>query len=336
MNYNEYKTEDFLSDEFFISWIIDADPAATHFWEKWLSTHPEKRVEVEQAKEFARSIHYKNSATLSDTEYSQIFENLLRSDSEKKPVSIRKKRLKTLVYGLAASIALILVFLLGNNQSTTQSSKPINTISVSTQYGQRKTIKLPDGTIVKLNIGSTIQYPESFDSDQRKVSLVGEAYFDVVQNKKKPFIIESNKLTTEVIGTSFNLSAYPEDKVIEVSVVTGMVKIRNEEGEIEVLSPSDMGIYSRESNSISKQKYDPDILAWNNGTLIFKNDPLPETFKKLERWYGVEFEFSKEVKLEGTYSGRYQNKSLELILEGISYTSHIKYIINNKKITIYE
>ena len=335
MDYKQYKVQDFLGDEYFVSWVIDEDPAATQFWEKWLRTNSEKRLEVERAKELIKSVNYKYTDRLTDTEYSQIFERLLRADeAAASPSGYRYKRL---VYGIAAAIALLIVALIGYQETYEPVEElAIQQVEVSTEFGQRKTIKLPDGSIVKLNIGSSLEFPERFDMATRTVKLTGEGYFDVAEDKSKPFIIQSGGLFTEVLGTSFNLCAYPELDSITVSVVTGRVKISNESGVHQVLSPADMGIYSRQTQSILKTKYDEDILAWYSGILIIENKPLTEVFSQLERWYGVEFEIADGVNLEGTYSGRYQNKSLELILEGISTTSHINYSIDNKKIRIYE
>ncbi|MEQ8879261.1 MAG: DUF4974 domain-containing protein [Cyclobacteriaceae bacterium] len=334
MDYKQYKIDDFLGDEFFVAWVIDGDPAATHFWEKWLTAHPEKRLEVERARELIKSLNYKHTDQLSDTEYSQIFERLIRTDEA---VSAHTgKENKRFVYGIAAAFVLLIVALLGYTEIQPAEEVTIQSVQISTEFGQRKTIRLPDGTIVKLNIGSSLEFPEKFNEVNRTVKLSGEGYFEVAENKDKPFIIQSGGLFTEVLGTSFNLCAYAEMDSITVSVVTGRVKISNESGLHQVLSPADMGIYSKQTQSIHKSKYDEDDLAWYSGTLIIENKPLPEVFRQLERWYGVEFEMAENINLEGTYSGRYHNKSLELILEGISTTSHINYTINNKKILIYE
>ncbi len=336
MKYEHYQVEDFIKDEFFVSWITESDPTANQFWEKWLKANPEKRVEVERAREFIRSVQYKQSGQLSDPEYSLMFEKLLRS-SEMRSDSHRRKRYPKYIYGVAASIILLITayFHFQLSKKERQHSE-VSQLRVATEFGQRKTIQLPDGTIVKLNIGSSIEYPEKFEEDLRKVRLSGEAYFDVAKTKNQPFVIQSSELMTEVLGTSFNVSAYPENDTIAVSVVSGLVKISNEAGDVELLSPSDMGIFNKNSKTINKRIYDPEVLSWYHGILIFKNEPLPKVFEKLERWYGVEFEFEEGISLEGTYSGKYQNKSLELILEGISLTAHIKYSMNQKNVSIYE
>lgn len=335
MDYKQYKIQDFLGDEYFVSWVIDSDPSATHFWEKWLRANPEKRVEVERAKELIKSVNYKYTDRLTDTEYSHIFERLLRADEA--ATTLSGKGYYRYAYGIAAAVVLLIVAFIGYQEIQQPAEElVVQQVEISTEFGQRKTIKLPDGSVVKLNIGSSLEFPERFDGDTRTVKLTGEGYFEVTENKNKPFIIQSGGLFTEVLGTSFNLCAYPELDSITVAVVTGRVKISNESGLHQVLSPADMGIYSRQTQSILKTTYDEDILAWYSGTLIIENKPLPAVFSQLERWYGVQFEIADDVSLEGTYSGRYQNKSLELILEGISTTSHIKYSINNKKILIYE
>tara|TARA_Y100001972_G_scaffold128834_1_gene192031 strand:+ start:2325 stop:3332 length:1008 start_codon:yes stop_codon:yes gene_type:complete len=335
MDYKQYKIQDFLGDEYFVSWVIDGDPSATHFWEKWLRANPEKRLEVERAKELIKSVNYKHTDRLTDAEYSQIFERLLRTDGFATTRS--GKGSYRYAYRIAATVVLLIVALIGYQEIQQPAEElVVQQVEISTEFGQRKTIKLPDGSVVKLNIGSSLEFPERFEGNTRTVKLTGEGYFEVAENKVKPFIIQTGGLLTEVLGTSFNLCAYTELDSITVAVVTGRVKISNESGLHQVLSPADMGIYSKQTQSIHKSKYDEDDLAWYSGTLIIENKPLPEVFRQLERWYGVEFEMAENMSLDGTYSGRYHNKSLELILEGIRTTSHINYTINNKKILIYE
>lgn len=334
MDYKQFQVQDFLADEFFVSWVLKDDYATAHFWEKWLKANPEKRADVEQAKELIRSVNYRNTSRLTDTEYSSIFEKVLRaSETNQRNIYPWFEKYS---FRIAASIVFILValFLYQRKPETIVESPELRI--VKTEFGQRRTIKLPDGTMVKLNVGSSIEYPEKFENSNRKVELTGEAFFDVTEDKTKPFIIKSGDLMTEVLGTSFNLSAYPERDTITVAVVSGMVMVSSESGIEEVLSPTDLGVFNKQNKSILKKKFDDDVLAWSDGILIIENQPLPDVFNMLERWYGVEIEYAEGMTLEGTYSGRYQNKSLELVLEGISYTSHIKYIINHKKILIYE
>ncbi len=334
MDYKQFQVQDFLADEFFVSWVLNEDAVSSHFWEKWLNANPEKRGDVEQAKEIIRSVNYRQTNRLSDDEYSAIFEKLIRVSQNTQ--SNNHSGFKKYAFRIAASIIFILVALFLYQREPDVIVASTDFKIVKTEFGQRRTIRLPDGSTVKLNAGSSIEYPEVFGKESRIVELFGEAYFEVTENKAQPFIIHSGGLTTEVIGTSFNLSAYPEMDSIKVAVVSGMVKISNNEGGHQVLSPTDMGVFSKQSKSILRRKFEADILAWAQGILVIENKPLPQVFDMLGRWYGVEFQIKDGVNLTGTYSGRYQNKSLELVLQGISYTSHLKYSMNNNKILIYE
>lgn len=333
MKYEKYQVEDFIKDEFFVAWVLATDDSAAQFWDKWLKANPEKRTAVAQAKEFVLSLHYKDQSSLSDSEYSLIFERILRDNEEQAPV--RSRIDKKIIYGIAASVILLIAaFLSGITVDDSEKEVVINQLKVTTDFGQRRTIKLPDGTLVKLNAGSSIEYPEVFGNQHRSVKLRGEAYFDVVKKTNLPFIIESNDLTTEVLGTTFNIAAYPEDRAISVAVVSGKVRISNGDGALEVLDPAELGVFDKQDKSIKKGTYGPDLLAWYHGVLIFENESLPNVFTRLSKWYGVTFEFEDGLDLGGTYSGKYQNKSLKLVLEGISYTTKIKYSINQKRVSI--
>ncbi|CAM9971303.1 unnamed protein product, partial [Chrysoparadoxa australica] len=204
MDYKHFEVQDFLADEFFVSWVLNEDATSTHFWEKWLKANPEKRAQIEKAKELIRSVHYKHTNRLTDTEYSSMFEKVLRT-SESHQIYVLGW-LSKYAFRIAASVIFILValFLYQRNENEIPTSPDFRL--AKTELGQRRTIKLSDGTMIKLNVGSSLEYPESFNQTSRRVTLVGEAYFDVAENTQKPFIIESGDLITEVIGTSFNLS----------------------------------------------------------------------------------------------------------------------------------
>ena len=339
MDYKDFDVSDFLKDEYFVEWVLHPDHESDHFWKQWLFDHTDKLEEVEHAREVITSVGYAYKAKLSDPEYSAMFETLLRFNEAKNNKST--PWLTRDVMKVAASIVLILAAALmmtqrSNFRPDSYDSSEHMLVS-KTVYGQKKNIVLSDGTRIMLNAGSSLTYPEKFSDDAREVILSGEAFFNVEHDVHRPFLIKTSGLTTKVLGTSFNVRSYTEDDKVLVSVVTGKVEINSPNGTSEVLLPSDMGTFSKSAKEITVTKLDKaNFIAWTKGILTFDNETLPNIFEKLERWYGVEIQVSKGVKLEGKYSGSYKNKSLELILKGISYTSNFKYSINNKKIIIYE
>lgn len=339
MDYKEFEVEDFLQDEFFVDWVLHPNHESDHFWLHWLNGHPEKRPQAELAREMIKSMHYRVSYTLDADEYSALMEEVLQHSepARVKPLNIAFRN----AYRVAATLILILGLLFTvyktyfNSETPLSDQTPVSWTLTSTDYGQKKTILLPDGTKVILNSGSKIEYPEHFTSDERMVRFEGEAFFDVAHNPQRPFIIQSGALTTRVLGTSFNLKNFEGEEEVSVSVVTGKVEVKSKTGQTALLLPNEMGVFNKTKQDISRKHFNKDKhVAWTQGVLLFENEELNEIFSRLEKWYGVRFIIKDHVKLQGKYSGEYKRKSLELVLEGLSYTSNFNYQINQKTITI--
>lgn len=338
MDYKDFDIYDFLEDEQFVEWITNPTDELDHFWKQWLSANPHKAATIEQAKELVASIHYQEAQRLTDSEYSESFEKILKANKERNNRSFIWKAKHTYRVAVVLVLALTSLFVFRyNNTYHANSLQETNHLVSATDFGQKKTIVLADGTTVKLNSGSSLSYPEIFSDSNRYVELTGEAFFDVTKNPNKPFIIKTHNLTTKVLGTSFNIQGYASEENVSVSVLTGKVEVQGKKGPSAILLPDDRATYNKVDNAIIKDKYNYQLtFGWTTGLLSFEEESLPSIFKKLERWYGVKFDIQPGVKLEGKYSGKYKNKTLDLILQGISYTSDFNYSINNKTITIYD
>lgn len=163
-------------------------------------------------------------------------------------------------------------YLSGNERSTAAGTEPVR-------------ITLSDGTRVSLNAGARLSYPERFSGAQRAVSLTGEAFFEVAENKEKPFVIVTGAVSTRVLGTSFVVNAPREDSVL-VTVLTGKVALSEagQAGNRLVMTPGERGTY-RPGRLVKTPNPDPNFLAWQTGILTFRNTPLPVVVRDLERHY---------------------------------------------------
>lgn len=221
-----------------------------------------------------------------------------------------------------------------------QSEIDTNWISKETEYGQRYTFKLSDGTLVKLNSGSRISYPEIFSDSLRWIEFEGEGFFEIAKDSARQFLIRSGNIETIVLGTSFNLNSKAESEIFELAVVTGSVKVSHDRKEHNLeerfVNPSQSAVWDHQNNKLIVQNYDPaTILAWTEGILAFDNCSFEEVLFKLEKWYGVHIETSQlNREIPKGYTGKYKDKSLETVLQGISYVLDFKYVINEKKIII--
>lgn len=336
----------FLEDEYFVQWVLHPDENSNLYWENWIRSHPEQTEVITMARQVVLSIRYKNTYKLEEQEREALLDDLLtkqefigrKTDFHHAPprrywtskIAATFLLMATLAYGMW-------VFMEESKEVIKPESAPqVAFIEKASPKGQKLTIKLPDGSIVKLNAESHITYPQTFTGDERTISLQGEAFFNVVENPEKPFVINSNGLKTRVLGTSFNVRSYDDEAEIKVAVVTGKVEISAPDGNSSVLLPTEMGIFEREQASITKKHYDfREEIAWKDGVLFFDKDNLKTVVKKLEMWYGVHFEVKNGFRFKGLYSGEFRNnESLEEVLEGISFTSDFDYKLDGDTVVI--
>ena len=163
----------------------------------------------------------------------------------------------------------------------------------ATKLGEHAKITLSDGTQIWLNAGSLLKYPTKFNGDTREVYLTGEAFFDVAKDKEHPFIIHTNKMDTKVLGTSFNVQAYPDHTTQEVSVLTGKVNVKSTATDENVyVTPGQKVIFKSKNNKLQAFKDIPlnTISLWRKNIMVFEETPLPEVIATINRNYNVAIE----------------------------------------------
>ena len=219
-----------------------------------------------------------------------------------------------------------------NNEQSMQ--KVVEIIRKQTQNGQQLFITLPDGSKVKLNSNSSISYPKEF-FDNRKVELMGEAFFDVVRDVNSPFVVNTNNFQTEVLGTSFNINAYEVNNA-KVSVTTGTVKVRttitDEDVSFKILEKEQAVMISQ--NELKESEFDKDEILWKDGILVFTDENIHTISSKIQRWYNVTVTVANETDIKGGFSGKYSNESLEEILTGMSYALNFSFRMEGSEIII--
>ena len=347
MGQPEVDIDYFLEDEYFVQWVLQPDENSNLYWKSWISNHPQQAETMTMARQVVLSLRYKTSYKLAEEEQRNLLDNLLtQQDAFERQKRIERyapsKRYRT--YKIAAIFLCIATLSFGiwavveesDHWSGATHTTEVKMIEKTSSRGQKLTVKLPDGTVIKLNAGSKLIYPQEFTGNERNVSLYGEAFFEVVKNPDKPFVISTEGLKTKVLGTSFNVRSYPEEAEIKVAVLTGKVEISATNGNSSVLLPAEMGIFEKDKTSISIDNYDfRKEIAWKDGVLYFEKDDFKTVIRKLEMWYGVKLEVEKGFEFKGLYSGEFRNnKPLEMVLEGISFTSGFNYQIEAGTVTI--
>ncbi|MDO9615079.1 MAG: FecR domain-containing protein, partial [Bacteroidota bacterium] len=207
-----------------------------------------------------------------------------------------------------------------NNESVIQSgnkNEKLLTNQLIIPYGNRSKITLSDNTVVWLNAGSRLIFPSKFSGKQREVLLFGEAFFDVAANEEIPFVVKTSSLEVKVLGTEFNVSAYPEDNTVQTVLKEGSVSIRkNNSGFFEsdiILKPNQMAIFNK--NTQNSKVYDVDAAyytIWVKGLLSFDNQDLSRIIKKIERYYNIQIRYIDPLIGLQKISGKLDlNKNLE-------------------------
>lgn len=229
----------------------------------------------------------------------------IESTKRKNPnIALFKSRTMKVV-GMAAVVTLVVMgtfYLILNGQS----AKKEQMQSLFVPAGQRSEILLADGTKVWLNSQSRLIFPGTFDGKYRKVRLEGEAYFKVTKNKEKPFIVETDKYDIKVLGTEFNVTAYPSEKIWKTSLLRGSVEIDAPHGSAQMkLKPNDMATFN--GNQLMKSTIeDDDYYQWRDGLICFNNASMKEMVHKLERCYGTKIAVNNTRMLSRRYTAKFR------------------------------
>jgi len=235
----------------------------------------------------------------------------------------------------AAALILILAlpfsYYIGN-----RNAKPDNsTTTISCAFGDKSSIVLPDSSRVWLNSGSKLTFNSDFKSGARNVTLEGEAFFMVLKDKKHPFRVKTADLDIEVLGTKFNVKAYPDENSVYTTLVEGSLEISSQYQNTRI-KPDQKLIFSKENNKMAVLELKDTSVdtEWKDGRLVFRNESLGELAPKLRRWFDVDIAFADERAKQRRFTGVLERES---ILEVISYFDLSKYVecsIQGNKIII--
>jgi ferric-dicitrate binding protein FerR (iron transport regulator) len=260
---------------------------------------------------------------------------------------------------------LVLVFSVFFNNKKTQ--EPVAKLTakkseITTRNGSNTQLKLPDGSTVWLNAGSKLNYEKINETGLREVYLSGEGFFDVVKNPKRPFIIHTSTIDIKVLGTKFNVKAYPDDKTVETSLIRGSVEVtvKNRPDEKYLLKPNQKLVLYNESYAEKTAKEDrispanmPVITirqlnyikgdtaasetAWVRNKLEFADESFSDLGKRMGRWYDVEFEFKNKNMEDETLTGSFDGETLTQSLEALRFSSNYKfnYKVEGKRVLIF-
>ncbi|GAB4033770.1 FecR family protein [Spirosoma jeollabukense] len=303
-DYQNYSVEEFTRDEQFRQWVIHRNPQSEAFWSHWVATHPEASGKVQLARAFLYALEEKNTA-LPDDELTHIANAIIQQDK----TSVRPLW-STLAFRVAASVILVLGigywFFFDKSEPVDvaglEGISPVlisNYTELKNDKADSQRIVLQDGSSVTLYPNSTLRYPKQFVDNRREVYLRGKAFFEVTKNPTKPFWIHADRISTQVLGTSFLVTT--EGKNASVEVRSGRVSVytrkdirqarqsqKNESVGVVLTANQQVAFIEKEDRLVKSVVTQPIVLqkvAVNE--YVFDDVPMEKVFRQLETTYGL-------------------------------------------------
>ncbi|MGX5817874.1 FecR family protein [Chitinophaga lutea] len=203
-----------------------------------------------------------------------------------------------------------------------------------TPRGGQYRVQLPDGSRVWLNAGSTLKYPVSFGKD-RTVALTGEAYFEVAKDAARPFAVTVNNMTVQVLGTSFNVSAYNDEPAFTTTLLEGAVRVVSGDRKL-TLAPGQQSVLQTASGRFELGAGDTDgAMAWKNGLFSFRNAELSAVMRQISRWYDVDVEFDRKAEESIHVTGNMRRQeNLAQVLKILELTAGVHFTVSGKTVKV--
>lgn len=292
----------------------------------------------------------KDHAAEYPVDWDAMYRRISRSEEELYILHQRRRPSYKIIYAIAAVMILAMLIPAAWWMMTRRTSTDAKTLSqpkltqpslanqrrLPSELEKRRVLHLPDGSTVTLNKNSRLDYTPGFTGIAREVYLTGEAFFDIVRAPGKPFLVHTGKVTTRVLGTSFNIRAYPSDKAIEITVAHGRVQVTEEKMNMGLLTDAQQLRLEANKDQYSFRKVDVDsIIAWRPKEVRFDDITLREVADKIKSRFGRSIHFTNPVleKCRVTASF-FEDDSLEEIMTVICGISQSTYVIQDDIITV--
>ena len=336
---SDYKFEDFISDESFLDYAKGTNPDNIKLWESRLAENPDKHKTATEAKNFIQLINFKKQSLSQEfiTEEWNRLNKRLNINNKRTITGFKKFKIKILQYAAVFAFLMVLAGSVFFSDYIFNINNKIAYTEIITPKGQIKNILLPDGSLVFLNSDTKLKYKSTFGTKKREVFLEGEAFFDVTQNSRKPFIIYTSENIVKVLGTAFNVSAYPDENIHQISLERGKISISHDKGKSAILNPDEtyLLLCNKNQSKIFKTKNVEIYSSWKDGKIIFRNQRFADIARKLERSHNIVISI-QNTKIENLrYTGEFNiNDDIRKILEIIGHTTPVNYEIKNDTIFI--
>lgn len=340
-NYYNYKFDDFVCDDSFINYVRKNNSEDVIKWGLWFSQNPSNKEEAQKAKTLILHLHFKENNLSRDfinAEWTKLSKRLELNKTIKETKTIN--HLNNNWWKSVAAACLILVSF-GSFYYFFSQKNNIKTIILSeiiVPKAEIKKVMLPDGTLVFINSDSKISYDNNFDQKTREVYLEGEAFFDVKHNPEKPFIVKTVDNKIKVLGTAFNIYAYPDEDIYRASLERGKIIVsnKNEDKEFELkVNQSYLLLRNSNQSKIFETNNIETYSSWKNGNIKFRNQSFASILRVLERTHNIVFILENHNLGNCKYTGNFSsNDDINTILGVIKLPTPFEYEILNDTIII--
>lgn len=307
------------------------DEAGQQQLDHWVDTDPKnRRMSESVGRVWEMSGSYKgNYEPNVDQAFAKFKKRISEEEQVKRPEPVNEaKVVKGSFSRTLLRIAAVLFLSAGSAYLYTayvNNADPLMTMAAAAD-GKQERVVLPDGTVVDVNENSFLEFPQSFSESERRVTLRGEAFFDVARDESKPFIIQTAYTDVKVLGTSFNVRALEEEPFTEVVVKTGKVQFQGKAAESLLLTAEEKGTYNHNTKQIKKTASEHfNEMAWQSKSLSFRKMTIRKVIPTLEKYFKVDIEVSSPKILDCTYSNLFPSAKLEDVLEVICETNRWEY-----------
>lgn len=238
---------------------------------------------------------------------------------------------------IAAASVIVFVFLagLGFGDKFFNHKAKVTLVRIIAPEGSKTQIVLPDSTHVWLNSGAMLQYPSDFTSQNRKVTMKGECFFDVTKDPENPFLVNGSDFRVKVYGTRFNVNESNTANRADLTLVSGIVEVYSLNNRLLLkLNPGQQLVYNNGTSFVRNAENIQALTSWIDNMLIFENKPFEEVIFYLEKWYGVKINLDRSTYYKNNYTFKVKTESLREVLELISFITPIEYRIEGEQVTI--
>lgn len=305
----------------------------------WLSLSEENRHYFVEMQDFYKTAGLKHEY-IPDCETA--YQRFQTHVSSKQKIKKSKKQVG-FVYLFRRIAAVALIFLLCGlgyyyvNYRFPQGDKQY---TIYAPYGSKTRIELPDKSVVWLNAGSTLTYAQNFGQKGRQVTLQGEGYFEITRNPAMPFTVRTKEVSVKVLGTKFDVKAYPDDRQLDVTLLHGSVQlttIYQPENRL-ILKPNQLAVVDKVHKAVSVEQVNAkDAASWTEGKLVFKNESLERIARRLERDYNVTIDVKDNCLDSLRFYGDFcKTQSIQEIFDIMTSGNEFHYSMNKHQITIYK